>query len=429
MINFNPIFDEVENLDKDKIMKIFKTLISINTTTPPGNTYRSYVDAISPFFKEMDYNLEEVILPDEVIKQIPAPLKGPRINLVAKKKFNQKKDITFCGHMDVVPASNEGAEKWRFPPFEATMIKSGKIYGRGVGDNKGGMICLILALQIIEKLNLNPKYNIRVLNCTDEEIGFYPGLRYLAENNYVKGTVFSLDYTIEPIMLIGTAGNLDINVETIGRSSHSGLSLLGVNALEEMIPILVELKKLKEEVESRQSKDIPGFPDPKTKEKRNLTPLFNMDIIKSGEKSNIIPDHCTLTINRRVIPDENIEDVKQEIIDAIEKGKAKSKALDVKLSFKYSYPPLKVDINSPEVQRIKKVIQLVHNLPEERIQIMGMSMTFDVGFVAQILNTQEIILRGVVSAGSNPHGVNESIRFKDIKKFVKEIIVFLCTDI
>ena len=76
-------------------MKIFKTLISINTTTPPGNTYRSYVDAISPFFKEMDYNLEEVILPDEVIKQIPAPLKGPRINLVAKKKFNHKNNLHF----------------------------------------------------------------------------------------------------------------------------------------------------------------------------------------------------------------------------------------------------------------------------------------------------------------------------------------------
>lgn len=55
-------------------------------------------------------------------------------------------------------------------------------------------------------------------------------------------------------------------------------------------------------------------------------------------------------------------------------------------------------------------------------------MTFDVGFVAQILNTQEIILRGVVSAGSNTHGVNETIRLKDIKKFVKEIIVFLCAD-
>ena len=83
--------------DKDKIMEIFKTLISINTTTPPGNTYRSYVDAISPFFKEMDYDLEEVIVPDELIKTIPALLEGPRINLVANKKFNRKRILLFVG--------------------------------------------------------------------------------------------------------------------------------------------------------------------------------------------------------------------------------------------------------------------------------------------------------------------------------------------
>ncbi|MFX1489158.1 MAG: M20 family metallopeptidase [Promethearchaeota archaeon] len=429
MIDLDLIFKEVDNLEPEKVMEILSLLVNINTKVPPGNLYREYVDAISPYFKDMDYKLEEIIIPEDLIRKIPFPLEGPRINLVATKEFGQKKYVSFCGHMDVVPASDEGNQKWRFPPFQATMIKSGKIYGRGVGDNKGSMVCLILALQLIEKLNLIPKYNIRVINATDEEIGFYPGIRYLAEQDILKGTIFSLDYSIEPIILMGTAGDLEIEVETIGRSSHSGLSLLGVNALEEMIPILVELKNLKKKVESRQSKDILGFPDPNTKEKRNMTPLFNMDIIKSGEKSNIIPNRCTLIIDRRVIPDENIEEVKQEIIEAIEKGKTKSKALDVKYFFNYAYPALKVDINSPELQRINKVIQLTQNLPEERIQKTGMSMTFDVGFAAQILNTQEIILRGVATAGSNTHGVNETIRLKDIKKFVKEIIVFLCADL
>ncbi|MFX1278345.1 MAG: M20 family metallopeptidase [Promethearchaeota archaeon] len=428
MIDFNQIFTEVDNLDRDKVLEMFQTLINIDTTNPPGNTYRNYVDAISSYFKDLNYELEEVVVPNELIEKIPYPLEGPRVNLVASKNFRQNKEITFCGHMDVVAAPNKGSDKWRFPPFEATMIKSGKIYGRGVGDNKGAMICLILALKIIEKLGLTPKYNINILNCTDEEIGFYPGIRYLTEQGYVKGTIYSIDYSIEPIILMGTAGDLEVEVETIGRSSHSGLSILGVNALEEMIPILVELKKLKEEVEIRQSNDIPGFPDPKTKEKRNLNPLFNLDVIRSGEKSNIIPDLCTLIINRRVIPDESIEDVKQEILNAVDRGKIKSNALDVKTTFKYSYPPLKADINSPEIQRMKRVIQLVHNIPEERIKITGMSMTFDVGFVAQILNTKEIILRGVATGGSNTHGVNETIRLKDIKKFIKEIIVFLCVD-
>jgi succinyl-diaminopimelate desuccinylase len=429
LIDLEQIFKEIDTLDKEKIVEILSSLIRIDTTVPPGNSYRDYVDEISPFFNNLGYGLEEVIIPEDIITKIPLPLEGPRINLVATKEFGQEKYVTFCGHMDVVPATNEGAEKWKYPPFEATLIKSGKIFGRGVGDNKGSMVCLILALQLIEKLKLSPKYNIRILNCTDEEIGFYPGIRYLAEQGYVKGTIFSMDFSIEPIILMGTVGDLEIKVETFGRSSHSGLSLLGINALEETIPILVELKKLKEKVESRQSKDIPGFPDPRTKEKRNLSPLFNIDIIKSGEKSNIIPDLCSLTINRRVIPDENIENVKQEIIDAIEKGKAKSKALDVRTTFKYSYPPLTVDINSPEVERILKTIQFVQKIPEEKIQKTGMTLTFDVGFVAQILNTQEIILRGVATAGSNTHGINESIRLKDIKKFVKELIVFLCADL
>ncbi|MFX1389890.1 MAG: M20 family metallopeptidase [Promethearchaeota archaeon] len=428
-MDLSQIFEEVDNLDEEKIMEIVRTLISINTTVPPGDSYRKYIDSISPYFKNLGYTLEEVIVPEELLQQIPYPITGPRINLIATKEFNQNKYITFCGHMDVVPATDEGNQKWRFPPFEATKIKSGKIYGRGVGDNKGSMVCVILALQIIENLNLKPKYNIRVLNCTDEELGVYPGIRYLSEQGYVKGTVFSIDYSIEPIVLIGTAGDLIIEVKTIGKSAHSGLSLLGVNAIEGMIPILVELLDLKKRVESRYSQDIPGFPDPKTKEKRGLSPAFNLNMLKSGEKSNIIPDLCSLTIDRRVIPGENIEEVKQELIQAIERGKENSKALEIKTTFEYSYPPLKVDINSPEVKRIIKVIQLTHKIPEEKIRITGMNLAFDVGFVAQIMNTQEIIIRGVATASSNTHGVNETIRIKDIKKFIKEIIAFLCADI
>ncbi len=71
------------------------------------------------------------------------------------------------------------------------------------------------------------------------------------------------------------------------------------------------------------------------------------------------------------------------------------------------------------------MIQLVQKIPEEKIRKTGMSITFNAGFVAQTLNTHDIILRGEPTGGSNTHGVNESIRLKDIKKFVKEIIVFL----
>ena len=428
MFNLEKIYEEVDNIDNNKIMDIMRTLININTTVPPANNYREYIDAISPYFKELGYSLEEVVVPEELVKQIPYPLEGPRVNLVATKDFDQEQYISFYGHMDVVPAPNEGTNKWRTPPFEAT-LKAKKIYGRGTADMKGAMVCLILALQIIEKLNLTPKYNIRVMNCTDEEIGIYPGVRYLAEEGYVKGTVFCMEGIITPLIELGCHGAMNVLVETIGRSCHSGMNYMGVNALEEMIPILNELMELKKIVEKRESKDLLGFPEVGTGKRRNFTPMFNLDIIRSGEKSNIVPDSCQLTINRRLIPDENDEDVKQEILDAIEKGKAKSKAIDVKTTFIYDYPALKVDPSAPSIARLKKVMMLVQQVSEEEILELAMPGSTDMAFINKVLNKFDIITHGVGSGGSNAHGVNETIKLRDVKTYIKELIVFLCADL
>ena len=188
----------------------------------------------------------------------------------------------------------------------------------------------------------------------------------------------------------------------------------------------MELKKI---VEKRESKDIPGFPKIGSGEKRNMTPMFNLDIIRSGDKVNIVPNLCTLTINRRIIPDENPEDAMKEISEAIERGKAKSKLLDVKTTFLYNYPALRVDPNAPDVKRIKKVISMVQNIPEEKIVTIGMSGSTDMGNVCEILNTHDIIMHGCGNPGSNSHGVNETIKMKDVKLYTKELIAFLCADL
>ncbi|MBD3253841.1 MAG: ArgE/DapE family deacylase [Candidatus Lokiarchaeota archaeon] len=425
MNNLDKINNIVDRIDPDKVMNIMKQFIGINTSVPPGNKYREYVDAISPYLAELGYSLEEVVVPEVLVKEIDYPLKGPRINLVASKDFGQQDWVTFYGHMDVVPAAEENEKKWRFPPFEATMIKSGKIYGRGVSDMKGAMVCLILALQIIEELGLTPNYNVRVMNCTDEEIGVWPGIRYLEQQGYVKGCVFCMEGVINPIIPVGSAGALNVFIETVGRSCHSGMNFLGVNALEEMVPIMVELIKLKKIVEMRESKDIPGFPRIGTGEKRNMTPMFNLDVIRAGEKSNIVPGICRLTVNRRLIPEEDIEEVKSEIAAAIKKGQERSKALELNTQFVYDYPALRIDPNSSASQKIKKVMSVVQNVSEEDFILIGSSGSTDMGF----LSDYDIIIHGVSNPGSNSHGVNETIKLRDVKTYIKELIAFLCEDI
>lgn len=423
MIDLEQIFKEVDNLDSERIMELMRTVININTTIPPANNYQELVDAIKPYFEKLGYQTEEVIVPEELVKAIPYPLEGPRVNLVATKTYEGMNEwVSFYAHMDVVPAPNEGKKKWRFDPFQATMLKGGKIYGRGVADMKGSIVTLLLALQIIEKLNLSPKFNIRAMLCTDEEIGIWPGVRYLEEKGYVKGIVFCMEGVTNPIIPVGAAGALNVIVKTHGRSCHSGMNFMGVNAIEEMVPILVELMELKEIVEARESKDIPGFPRFGTGEKKNMSPMFNLDIIQGGEKSNIVPDLCTLTVNRRWIPDEKIEEVEKEIQEAIDRGKAKSKALDVTVQYIRDYPALRIDANSPATQRIKKVMSIVNNIPEEKIMTIGASGSTDMGFLTEY----DMVMHGCGNAGSNTHGVNETVKTSDVKTHIKDLIVFLC---
>ena len=70
------------------------------------------------------------------------------------------------GHLDVVP---EG-DGWTYPPFGGE-IHDGKMYGRGVLDDKGPVIGAIYGLKAIRDAGLKPDRRSRVIFGTDEENG------------------------------------------------------------------------------------------------------------------------------------------------------------------------------------------------------------------------------------------------------------------
>jgi len=124
--------------------------------------------------------------------------------------------------MDVVPAG----EGWTHDPFGGEVV-GGKVYGRGSADMKGNIAPLLTALSVLRELGIEPRYDIHVVLCTDEEIGGYPGVRYLAEQGLVKGHVLCMEETQDPVRLIGAAGAMDVTVTTLGKQCHSGMKLPG----------------------------------------------------------------------------------------------------------------------------------------------------------------------------------------------------------
>lgn len=71
------------------------------------------------------------------------------------------------GHLDVVPVNKVG---WDTDPFEM-VTKDGVIYGRGVTDDKGGLIAGYYAAKIINNLDFPKKMKTRIIFGCDEERG------------------------------------------------------------------------------------------------------------------------------------------------------------------------------------------------------------------------------------------------------------------
>lgn len=83
--------------------------------------------------------------------------------------------IGVFGHLDVV-APGEG---WSVPPFDLTE-KAGNLYGRGILDNKGPIMCCLYGLKLLKELGVVPSTKIRIVFGTDEESGMSDIPAYLA---------------------------------------------------------------------------------------------------------------------------------------------------------------------------------------------------------------------------------------------------------
>lgn len=74
--------------------------------------------------------------------------------------------VGVLGHLDVVPLG----DGWKYPPL-GCQIQDGKMYGRGVQDDKGPIIGALYALKAIKDLGLPLDRRIRILFGCDEESG------------------------------------------------------------------------------------------------------------------------------------------------------------------------------------------------------------------------------------------------------------------
>jgi len=403
-----------------RLAKMLSDIIRIDTTVPPGRGYGEMVSYLEPLLVEAGMETERVMVPEERWRRIPLPLDGERVNLVASLRSG-KPPASIYAHMDVVPAG----VGWTHDPFGGEVV-DGEVFGRGAVDMKGAIPPVVVALEVMKELGIEPRFDIVFLLCTDEEVGIDPGAAYLAELGYFEPPIIHLEGGGQgPVMISANAGSLKATIAVHGREVHSGLGFLGVNAIEEFVPILVELIDLKKLVEKRESAydsfPLPGMPSPR------MTPNFNLNIFNGGEKLNIVPALAELQIDRRYLPDESLEDVKAEIARAVERGKKRSRAEKVDVDFQVIYPPHAIDIASPHVRRWCEGVRLALGYPPDLDFIFpGATGATDMSFVSQIADTDQFVGTGVLDAEHlGAHEADESVSVANLVHLCQELVYFL----
>lgn len=213
-------------------------------------------------------------------------------------------NILLNSHMDVVPPG-ELAE-WKYDPFCATISGEGEIFGRGTADMKGGLAALIYSMKIIiDYVNQRAKLpgNLIFSSVVHEEAAEMFGMEYLCTHSLPKkGLNFDVCLLGEPTggkLNLGHRGKVEFVLNTYGKSVHSSRPWQGINAIEKMLPIL-------EYIFWKISPTLPTHP---LLGKCSITVT---NILSKPGALSIIPDVCEISIDRRYLPNESIEDLLAE---------------------------------------------------------------------------------------------------------------------
>ncbi|APV44703.1 succinyl-diaminopimelate desuccinylase [Dehalogenimonas formicexedens] len=369
-------------------VKTLSDLVAIDTTVPPGNNYRLALEYLVPHFEGAGFQSELVEIPTEFCEG-----RTGRFALISHRKSQAKPRLIFYGHIDVVPAQG-------WPAFEPR-VENGKMFGRGSADMKGGIVGLLIGLN--KMADREYKYDVSIMITTDEELSQSGQIRFLKRflEPVAGSIVWSLDSNTGGVAIAGL-GALQVDIKINGKSVHSGLSHLGTNAVEQAVPVMNALLELKSKITAKRSA-VPAHPDTGLK---FMEPRLNINMIHGGLKSNIVPDECTITVDRRLIPEETLEEADNEIRDLLGKFK------DIRWEISYGLRvPTVPPANGPAVERLEKLIKEVTGT-SGRFGEMGSG---DMGIIVHEEWQGQDFGLGVIRTESNIHGKDEFVYLKDIE--------------
>jgi acetylornithine deacetylase len=313
------IFNIIDK-NKETYIKRLKKLINLY---PEGE--KKLQNHIASRFKEVGCKVKTIQLypstvqlnkefaSEEVIDRIK------RIHVIGKKPGSSKgNSLMLIAHPDADPINPEG---WTVPLHEGKII-NGKIFGWGAADDLSGISIMTEALDALNEAGFSPDGDVFLVSASAKRNAY--GIAAILREGYSADAAVYLhpaesELGLKEIKSI-TSGLLKFRIRLKGMRPpktefvQATFSNLGVNPIEKAIYIIEAFGRLNE----HRIRNIRY--EPLNKEIGRGTNIL-VSYIKAGKKDNLtdIPKECIIGFGLTFPPDEDIDELVEEIEEYLEK--------------------------------------------------------------------------------------------------------------
>jgi acetylornithine deacetylase len=218
---------------------------------------------------------------------------------------------------------------------------------------------------------------------------------------------------LKPVVAHKGCANLRVHVR--GTAAHASAPEQGVNAIDQAAALIAGFGELGARLKQRQHRLLGN-------------PTLTVCTIQGGFNDYTVPDSCSLTLNRRVLPLETEREVVAEVQAVLAERQRidPSFAADVQLS---SFaPPMETDAQSPVVLALRSATREVLGSDPG---VVGWSATCDASILTHAAKVPTVVF-GPGSIALDAHRPDESVALTDLKQcariFASTIAQLLASD-
>ena len=296
MMTFYEQLDAWVDAHFDEEVHFLQALVQVATDTPPGNN-APHAERTAELLQAFGFAAERHAVP---AAEVAAGGLQSITNLIVRRRYGAGRTIALNAHGDVVPPG----DGWTRGPYSGDVI-DGKLYGRASAVSKSDFATYAFATRALESLQATLNGAIELHFTYDEEFGGELGPGWLLKNGLTKpDLVIAAGFSYQ--VVTAHNGCLQMEVTVHGKMAHAAIPDTGIDALQGAVAILNALYRQNALYKQVTSK-VPGI----------THPYLNVGRIDGGTNTNVVPGQVVFKLDRRMIPEENADEVEASVRSVI----------------------------------------------------------------------------------------------------------------